>query len=93
MLGYVLAYRPLTQDGSLVTSTGRRFFFTARPGDTVLRGGDWVHFEPLPGPLDANAQARIIARADQVASAWVAPCEAAELLAALAGESLSERPA
>ncbi|GJQ27968.1 MAG: hypothetical protein HBSAPP02_30000 [Phycisphaerae bacterium] len=100
MLGYVLAYRPLTLDGSLVTSAGRRFFFTAGPNDTVLRGGDWVHFEPLPGAATPDAHhsgtstfARIIARADHVASLCVSSGDAAALLAALAGESLLERPA
>lgn len=94
MLGYVLAYRPLTLDGSLVTSAGRRFFFTARPDDTVLRGGDWVHFEPLPGAAASHARhgessafARIIARADRVASMCIPSRDAADLLAALTGES------
>lgn len=94
VLGYVLAYRPLTLDGSLVTSAGRRFFFNARPEDTVLRGGDWVHFEPLPGAAasiacagGSPAFARIIARADQVASMCIPSRDAADLLAALTGES------
>lgn len=93
MLGYVLTYRPLSLDGSLVTSAGRRFFFTAKPDDTALRGGDWVHFEALPSATAPELCARIIARADQVASLRVSARDAADLLAALAGESLSEQPA
>lgn len=93
MLGYVLTYRPLSLDGSLVTSGGRRFFFTAKPDDTALRGGDWVHFEPIPRESTAEVCARIIARAHHVAPLRVSARDAANLLAALAGESLSEQPA
>jgi hypothetical protein len=84
VLGYVLAFRPLSNDGTIVTPCGRRFVFAARGDDTAPRGGDWIHFEPYAHSTGPAPRARIVARADRLASAWVTGDEAAELLTELA---------
>ncbi len=42
MQGYVLAYRPATGEGSIVTGSGRTIRFAGIADDPTLHGGDWV---------------------------------------------------
>ena len=42
MQGYVLAYRPATGEGSIVTGSGRTIRFAAFADDPTLHGGDMV---------------------------------------------------
>jgi hypothetical protein len=44
MQGYVLVFRPVTGDGTIVTDSGAEVRFTSHGAGTELQGGDIVSF-------------------------------------------------
>lgn len=61
MQGYVLAFRPATGDGTIVTDSGEAIRFTGTNCHTELYGGDIVTFDVGSGEaLDGDTGARDI---------------------------------
>ena len=54
MQGYVLAFRPATRDGTIVTDAGEAIRFTSSAGHADLHGGDVVTFEVNLGETRAR---------------------------------------
>lgn len=62
MQGYVLAYRPGTGEGSIVTVSGMTIRFAGIAEDPTLHGGDLVslHMSECDSAARSTAQIRII---------------------------------
>ena len=57
MRGYVLAFRPATGEGTIVTDTGDTLKFARRDRRAELHGGDIVTFRLPDAPARAHAAA------------------------------------
>jgi hypothetical protein len=60
MLGYVLAFRPTTGRGTIVTEGGQAYFFHDPPEAGDLKGGDVVSFETAASEEASSGRARDI---------------------------------
>ncbi len=68
MQGYVLAYRPATGEGSIVTGSGRTIRFAGIADDPTLHGGDWVSL--FLSESDSAEQAKDGAQQERPDSSW-----------------------
>ena len=65
MLGYVLAFRPETGDGTIVTDGDAEVRFSSTGGETEFQGGDIVSFQLEQGPgisRSAAGEIRVVER-------------------------------
>ncbi len=59
MQGYVLAYRPATGEGSIVTGSGRTVRFAGIADDPTLHGGDLVSLYVSESDAAGHKTARV----------------------------------
>ncbi len=65
MQGTVLAFRPTTGSGTIVTDGGQAFSFSDHPDVGDLQGGDFVSFESVAlvgGPSGTARDVRLVQR-------------------------------
>lgn len=65
MQGYVLAYRPASGEGSIVTGSGRTIRFAGVANDPTLQGGDFVSLQ-----VGRNSRAGIPAASVRIIEKW-----------------------
>ncbi len=65
MTGYILAFRPSTGAGSIVTASGETLRFVDPKGDASLHGGDTVSFD-----VKANGGAEPVVSAVTLVNRW-----------------------